>query len=89
MTRPSFCTHCGTAVPTDASMPRLGPWWLCGACQAAAATVPCAEYAHDYAGAVDDQGSAVWACRTCGAVLGHQAISTDVMLVSREDGSIG
>ena len=89
MSRPSFCAHCGTAVPADAMMPRLGAWWLCRACPAAALPVtPCGEYQHDYAGAVDDHGAVLWCCRRCGAVLQHQAISTEVVQAPQESGYI-
>ncbi len=83
MTPPTFCELCHTAKPTT----HLGAYWACNAC-CGDRIVFCAEGAHDYGGAVDTQGSAVWSCRRvgCGAILHHQALSTERVEAAPETG---
>ena len=85
MIRPTVCQLCHTARPTT----RLGAFWSCAAC-CGDRIVFCAEGQHDYGGAVDTHGTAVWCCRrrSCGAILGHQAISTERVEAAPETGEI-
>lgn len=89
MTRPIACEFCGLVFADAAPGHRLGAHWVCAAC-APGPGGPCAEGAHEWGGAVDTQGSAVWGCRMpgCGAVLGHQALSEGVVEAAPEHGYI-
>ena len=83
---PGYCQLCCAARPTT----RLGAYHACAAC-CGDRIVFCAEGQHDYGGAVDTHGSNVWCCRRyqCGAILHHQAISTDRVEAAPETESIG
>lgn len=85
MTRLSVCRQCHTLIPPETPMEQRGVWRLCRACAALVHTM-CAEGAHTWAGAVDDAGTHLWCCETCGMRLGHQALDERLVEASQETG---
>jgi len=75
----SCCQFCYRLVPQGVILQRLGAFWLCKDCWDERPMEHCVEFAHDYGGSIDSQGTACLCCRRCGHVLYHQAISTDIV----------
>jgi ribosomal protein L37AE/L43A len=87
MPSPLACQLCGVLTPQHIEMHRIGVFWVCDNC-ASHFQSRCDDLPHTWQGGQDDHGSLLWCCTICGAVLMHQAISTDVVEAPQETGYI-